>query len=99
MNFVRGSWDSTILVIYVNVAGQDMIDALSFTITVATLATAALLTGRLVTGRFVRVRVTPALGLLQAALALQAVLDVIGLLGGHRWALSRCGSYSAAVQP
>ena len=66
-----------------------MIDALSFAIALACVGCAVASAvpgraGRSETGPSVAVRLLPAVWVIEAALVLQAVLDVAALLGGHR---------------
>ena len=61
-----------------------MIDALALAITVACLGTATLVLGQAGTGTFRRRRLSPWLAMIQLAVVVQALFDVVGLSRGHR---------------
>jgi len=61
-----------------------VIDALSLALTVLAAGTALAVLATAAGGRFRRSAFAPALSLLEAGLAVQAALDVIGLARGHR---------------
>jgi hypothetical protein len=61
-----------------------VIDPLAFGTTLACLATAFTLVVAVFTGRYRLRGFAPMFVLIQLALILQAVLDVVGLVGGHR---------------
>lgn len=63
-----------------------MIDGLAFALTVSCVGTGLLVLARGGRGRFRRARVTPTLVALEIGLVVQAGLDVVGLVRGHRLA-------------
>lgn len=65
-----------------------MIDTLAVTITLTCLGTAVVVGAQAGIGRFRWARIVPALGLVEVALLVQALLDVLGLLAGSMLVLT-----------
>ncbi|HEY3632561.1 MAG TPA: hypothetical protein VGL21_16775 [Jatrophihabitantaceae bacterium] len=61
-----------------------MIDAVAFSVALASVAVAGLVAVRLATRRYRWRAVVPALLAIEAMLIVLAVLDIAGLIGGHR---------------